>query len=701
MAWSYEVTRAPTSTVTELSYGYTITTSQSASVTSSNTISQQTINSSHSYSEGETGSKCCFGTGGASFTYLAGTDTLTAFETWQIRTESVTRGSHATQTFQQASAYTAGTSSFTAYFTFSLETHISYSSSNRYFAGEATDGVTEFTSYSSFVLRTFSTVDHTGGTTTSTSSTAFTSSSSASYGRTPRTYQYVGTTVTDTVTITNTVTTGFLSTYTQVTSTTGPTTTTFTDTTAATTTTTETTTTTSVGTSMSTNDKVALYDLIFHADSMDWAWETTTSGNDMIPALATEVNDTTFSQRAVGVTRPAEPATTATFTWSRANGVLSSANTTFSDSYWFADTTTATFAIRTTSSSTYAIGAATTSSNQISLTTEVTLTRFFTTTTQTTYTFHTTSLFTDTNTSSVILSLCTYYYTYSDTLTSTRTDEPITFTTTYLAGSYVQSWLVGARASSYTSQQTTTSSGGTTVAAGGTSYANLDFSNLNDNYADSSIDNRAFISSTQAPATISFLKDDVAGGFQPWSATAFGGNYGTNLSVAGFQVPVLSFGHIYPNIIVPLMDGETRAFTQGTTTATTQYVSSADEVRITQQTGIDTSDTAASTLTISSIGTIDNSQSSINSVSSTIGGFGWKRATSDSSFLSCEYGVHSYTSMDSTLGTTRSTTSWGPVHSLAHGNAMNFESVPAINIQPTYSVTRHGFVTVLPAFPST
>lgn len=204
--------------------------------------------------------------------------------------------------------------------------------------------------------------------------------------------------------------------------------------------------------------------------------------------------------------------------------------------------------------------------------------------------------------------------------------------------------------------------------------------------------------SSFAPDTISFVNDAVIGGFQPWSSAGPGKNYGSNLD-AGFQFPIRSFAEIYPGIIVPVFNQTTEEFTIGTVTATTQYVSSAGAVFITQKIDSTATSTTTASAVISSVGTIDTELKSFNSTASTIGGYGWNQNSTYGSEISCSRGVHSFTSLNSSLGVSLGTTTWSAPHFIFRKNAMNFESLPDFNIVATDRVSKQVFVTIFPAFP--
>ena len=682
MAWSYETTRSPTATLSEFTFGV----SKSASYFSTNTgvagLTSSTFNEFANTSESASGSKAFMGTAGADFIFTYGTDTYTFWSTWAFSTSFETGATTVIRNRSYTSIYrliSTQTSYLTQFVSSELGTIENRLISNKYNAGGSTDGSSYNDTFFLYTNRTWITA-FPSGTTTATLYSTGGNTSTASNSRGTAQYNYYGGTSADAITATATVTTNSISTYTQVTSAFGPSTTSFSSSASIVTSSTETQISSSIGYLTSSVDRLVLYDLVFEPDSTDWAWETTTSGNGIISDLATTVGNSTFSQRAFGITIPPEPSFTAIFT---------TALTTLSDTYWYYGWDGSTYELSTTETYEYTIGSPTNAAGFISLTNQSTITLVRAISFSTSFDWQTTYSTTSPNILSEHQTNFTYLDTYQDSLTTSLSLYPFTTTTTYVQASTYGTYSVGVIEGSFSTLNSYGSFGST--------YRNVERPNTNSN-AGTFIDNGAFLMSSFAPDTISFVNDAVIGGFQPWSSAGPGKNYGSNLD-AGFQFPIRSFAEIYPGIIVPVFNQTTEEFTIGTVTATTQYVSSAGAVFITQKIDSTATSTTTASAVISSVGTIDTELKSFNSTASTIGGYGWNQNSTYGSEISCSRGVHSFTSLNSSLGVSLGTTTWSAPHFIFRKNAMNFESLPDFNIVATDRVSKQVFVTIFPAFP--
>ncbi len=714
MAWEYQTTRLATSTVTENSWAISRTSMTSSSVVSEGSIVSSTEVQTSAASEYITGRTCFFGTGGAFGSVTPPGTTITLWESWAIETRALSSTSSRSRSFMRTvgttrSVFTGtgGTKRESSYQTLYDVTLVTEIWNDQYFTGGSSE--TAFTQRT-FQSRTDISYENTSGgvaTVTTTFSGETTARETTSFVN-DRTYWYSNTTVSTTANTTATVTTTSNQSYTFVSGTTGPATTSASSTWLVTTTQTLATTTGVTSYSSASFSKYVIIDTVVQCGSNDWGWlstVTTDSAGQVSEVASSFTGDITVPQRAVGLPLTWTPVTV-TYTASTNNTGSSGLTTSWQDVFLTRVSTTANFTLRTTQSETYTIGASTNGPNFAPLTTQVTVSVTFTTTTLSNFTFHntTTTAFGATTNQPISYSAVLFSCPWTITLTTTRTgfDVP-TYTTTAAGGSV---WDTNNPDQLNSTVSLTQSFSNATISTFRTGYTEAGvtltgnshrrFDQTAEHNGTYDIMHYRFSSVSANPP--SYIAPAIAGGFQAWGSEGRGSSYYKNLDGGG--IPILSFGHIYPNVIVPLMDQESRAYTEGTVTATTRWDQTANNVLLTQQTGTHTSETAASTITISATGSIAM-RDSLFTGRSTIGGFGWN--TSHTSVLSASQGIHRYTLNDAAGGSTVGFISWSPAAStfgVTDGNAIALETVPKANIFSSQYSTNYSPVMIFSAFPS-
>lgn len=712
MGFSYETSYAPTSTITALTFGSTITALEIATGATTNTNSSLSITQSDSTVNNMSGTKGFLGTAGP---YYSDTNGATGYMSYVFEVSQSVINFTITRSVDSISINSAGGGLSTTHIRVIGSTDGTFMTSDRILLG-GTDLSTTASTSRTFVSRTTSSTDSLGASATfsTTSSGQTTASGTASQFFNGRIFSWTHTTDSSAVTFTQTITTTSSSTYQVPTSTAGFVSTLVSSVTGITSTTTSTSTSSVISYSTTSRSNPVLWDTIYSADTTVWAWKTTTTGGGgVITVVATTVTLSTFKQGAFGRALSTWTPVSVTFTSSQSNGGASVATTSWAETFISPVTQSSTFPGRTTTFSTYETGQPTYDSAMIPLTTKVTVTRNFTTTTQISLTYHTLSTDTFVKTASASATELTFVQTYSDEMTSLNTvGNTFTFTTTFTAGSYPTS----NEPEFYSFSATTTTSASNATAQSTISIVRSSgISRTLLARQESSVGgnstyelNQVRINSSSANPP-SFLQPAVTGGFQVWGLESIGGTYGTNISLAGVAAfPIGTFGEIFTRIALPLMDNSTSAFSIGTTAYTSLWVNSLSQVQFTVQTGAATSDTAASTATLQVMNpTTDaptDDKSSFNTNRTTIGGYGWKRSSTDATTLTASQGIHSYTSYDSTLGSTASTTSWSPTSSTAlieHANALNIETVPRVAVVWSDATNKNPLLTTYSAFPVT
>jgi hypothetical protein len=689
MAWEYQITRLATSTVTSTTWAASGTSSGSTSqMTSAGTVRSVTNLASSGGTEGSSGTTAFLGTGSGRFSVSNTAGTTTFWQSWQIETWTSSRTASSTSsalatvgTTRTVLTGTGGTKRESSYVTLYGVTLVTETGVDGFF----TDGFFR----TALTLQTFATrteisfEDATGGiaTVTNTFSGQTTEQFSFSNNST-RTWSYNSGTASTTANTTATVTTTSNKSYTFVASTTGPGTTTASSTYLVTTSQTLATTTSSRSYVEGTFNVYRVLDSVIHCDSSDWGWSstvTTDSEGQISNIAASFTGDITIPMRAIGLPLTWTPVSESYSSSVGVGGVSAGATTSWQDTFLTTQSTTANFTLRTTQLETYTIGAGTSASNLAPLTSQTTISRTITTTTNSVFTFHitTTTAFGVSSNQPGWKSAVLFSYLWTITLSSTRTgfDVP-TYTTTAAGGAVygtndADTLNSTASTTSSASNATITTHGTTRNEVGKTLSGNPD-RDWTDQTAghEGTYDRMNFAWSAVSATPPSFVAAAIAGGFQAWGSEGRGQSYYQNL--AGGGIPILSFGHIYPNIRVPLMDNLTRAFTAGTITATSQYVESANHVLLTQQTGTHTSETVASTVTHTIV-------------------------------ITASQGIHRYTLMDSAGATSTGFISWNATNStftIPYAHALAIETVAKGKIYRTQMTTDISPVSIFSAFPN-
>jgi hypothetical protein len=734
MAWSYEETKsAPYETVTQNTSSQERHFTQVGVTTTSveGSLSIQSSNRTH-ITEQYGGTQAFLGTGGGEFTFEQMTDdapeVVKSWESWVLESWSrATVGVARTTSYSSESrvAYTLNSAGGldTTYRTSArrIEYHNDYTTIDVY-------SDLELKITQSRVLRTSAYFTFTNGETSLGTSEGGSSTSLVNPFVPYRTYQYTSGTEQKDETGTQTVTTTSTANYTVPTTTAATETTrvgsSVLNTTRATTTratlqanvlTTETITATTALRSFKsgTFDRPCLIETIFRAETTDWAWQTTATGDAEVSSIATTVSDTTFSQNAKGKEVP--PPRGAVVTESVLNGV-SQAMVTWTDTYATRGTSSRKFTYRTTSSSSYTVGGPTTGGS-LPFTGQHTLSVTYTTESDVgTRTFHTTATTSSTQRVPAWHDEVSYWRTYSGSLTSTRTGFDPTFTTTYFYGSLRMTELPDEfRGQSYESFSDSRAGTGDTLAVSGgfTRESTLAYTQIGmdrydegQNVLSRNLNQNALQVITATPP--SFMEPAIGGGYQVYNSAGVGQPYGSNITLST-PLRGVGLGQIFTKVMVPILDQATRAYVVDGNSYTSKYDGEANIISFTRKstanTGAFGSTVVSATFTESLAlnGVIPATQVSLLENKNTIGGYGWKRDATDSSHLTAAEGIHRYTSYNAALGSTVSTMRWrtsAENRTISNGNAINIEPAPLVSLAPSRALTTATPpVLVFPAFP--